>query len=81
MHQLCFDIHHLMLTTAKCQLIVPPPRKHNAGNIFRSQSFKRLANSLCVRVCACLSVKKLNELLTLQKRSFSPLQRKRHQIV
>lgn len=51
MHQLCFDIHHLMLTTAKCQLIVPPPRKHNAGNIFRSQSFKRLANSLCASVC------------------------------
>lgn len=35
-------------------------------------------------VCECVRafpVKKLNELLTLQKRSFSPLQRKRHQIV
>lgn len=49
MHQLCFDIHHLVLTTAKCQRIVPPPREHNAGNIFRSQSFKRVANSL--RMC------------------------------
>lgn len=48
MHQLCFDIHHLVLTTAKCQLIVPPPRKHNAVNIFRSQSLKGIANLKCV---------------------------------
>lgn len=84
MHQLCFDIHHLVLTTAKCQPVVPPPRKYNAGNIFRSQSFKRTANFL--RMCVCVwecsfPVNKLNELLTLQKRSPNPLQQKRHQIV
>lgn len=56
MHQLCFDIHHLVLTTAKCQPVVPPPRKYNAGNIFRSQSFKRTANVLHMCVCVCESV-------------------------
>lgn len=35
---------------------------------------------VCVCVCA-FTVKKLNELLTLQKRYPSPLQQKRHQIV
>lgn len=57
MHQLCFDIHHLVLTTAKCQLIVPPSRKHNAENIFRSQSFERIGNFVCLCACrGCLSL-------------------------
>lgn len=95
MHQVCFDIHHLVLTTAKCQLIVPPPRKHNAGNIFRSQSFLKDCKfsmcmylyacvfvCVCVHMCVCaFPVRKLNELLTLQKRSSSPLQQRRHQMV
>lgn len=77
MHQLCFDIHHLVLTTAKCQLIVPPSRKHNAENIFRSQSFKRIENFVCAHVGGGGGVfvpflsRQANELLTLQKRSFS----------
>lgn len=79
MHHLCFDIHHLVLTTAKCHLIVPWPWKHKARNIFRSQSFKTIADSVLVYVCVCVwgvcsfLVKNLNMLLTLQKRAFRPL--------
>lgn len=37
---------------------------------------------VCMCVCVCaFPVKKLNELLTLQKRSPNALQQKRHQIV
>lgn len=75
MHPLCFDIHHLLLTTAERQPVVPQPRKHNAGNIFRSQTFKRTAHFSSVCVCVCeffISVNKLNELLTLQKRPPPP---------
>lgn len=86
MHQLCFDIHHLLLTAAERQPVVPQPRKHNVGNIFRSQTFERTVHFsyMCVRVCICeffISVNKLNELLTLQKSPPLPLplQQERHQ--
>lgn len=59
MHQLCFDIHHLVLTTAKKRQ--PARRRHRRGDIMRGiysghkvlKGLQILCLRARVRVCLC----------------------------